>query len=75
MDCGYPGDIERGRVSLVENSSQIGSVAEYTCDDGFGLIGASVRHCSTSGTWVPAQVPACYGTVSFIFYCFGKKQQ
>lgn len=61
IDCEYPERLDHGKVILVKNSTIVGNIAEYSCDAGFGLTGAAVRHCSSSGAWIPSQVPICTG--------------
>ena len=40
---------ENGQVSVGEIT--LGSVATYTCNDGFVLTGTSTRTCQADGTW------------------------
>ena len=36
----------------------IGTVASYTCDDGFALVGAETRECLSGTTWT-GDDPSC----------------
>ncbi|XP_062834679.1 complement receptor type 1 isoform X4 [Anolis carolinensis] len=46
--CGNPGEPENGRL-LVSGDFLFGSTINYTCDEGFKLIGESSRQCEVSG--------------------------
>ena len=45
-----------GEVSLTGNT--VGSLASYSCDLGFGLVGFSTRICQPIGQW-SGQAPTC----------------
>ena len=52
ISCPTPGVIvspDNGRVSV--GGVTIGSVATYSCDDGFTLMGTATRTCTSDGTW------------------------
>ena len=36
-----------------------GTVARYSCDRGFELLGPARRICNSNGTWVPQGIPFC----------------
>lgn len=42
-------------------SREIGSVATYSCDTGFNLVGAETRVCRAGGSW-SGVAPTCQGT-------------
>jgi CUB/sushi domain-containing protein len=48
--CGSLADILNGQISLSKGAS-FGSIATYTCDSGYELVGKSTRECSTGGRW------------------------
>lgn len=66
IDCGWPENGTHIQISLTENTTKIGSIAEYSCMSGFTLLGSNLRHCSPNGKWVP-QPPICYGIVRFFW--------
>ena len=49
MKCGSLSDVENGRVNVTDNT--VGSIATYSCDHGFQLVGKSKRTCLSSGVW------------------------
>ena len=48
-DCGTLPQPANGMVR--QNGKLQGSVANYTCDTGYGLVGSSPRVCQDDGTW------------------------
>ena len=58
VDCGRPPLIANGRVDV--ESTTYESVANYTCHQGFRLIGPESLMCGDRGEWQPA-TPFCYG--------------
>lgn len=58
IDCGQPGDIDEGRVYLVNGSTKIGSVAEYHCFPGFERNGPFERVCLEDAYW-SGREPSC----------------
>ena len=56
ISCGDPGVPMNGSVS--SNGTFVTSIAEFTCDFGFELIGNSQRVCHPDGTW-SNMVPEC----------------
>ena len=59
-DCGELDDPNNGQVSL--NGTTLGSIATYTCDTGFDLIGDMERICQANGNW-SGNEPTCEGTI------------
>ena len=53
INCGHSGMPMNGTVGTF-----ITSVAEFTCDDGFELIGDTQRVCQPNGTW-SNMIPTC----------------
>ncbi|XP_052807840.1 uncharacterized protein LOC128236769 [Mya arenaria] len=49
-DCGFPSNVTHGRVS-VENGTMYGSVAEYSCEEGYTLDGSYSTECQANGMW------------------------
>lgn len=50
---------------LGPNSYQ--STCEFTCDEGYVLVGSSARQCEASGLWSSSQ-PSCVGMSTFITF-------
>ncbi|CAI2313123.1 unnamed protein product [Caenorhabditis sp. 36 PRJEB53466] len=57
VDCGRPPLIANGRVDV--ESTTYESAANYTCHQGFRLIGPESLMCGDRGEWQPA-TPFCY---------------
>ena len=56
VDCE---DLEDPKYGLVDFSTTIfGSIATYSCDKGFQLIGKEVRQCLINGKWSD-EAPVC----------------
>ena len=60
VDCSDLKDPEHGRVSVTETTYN--SVATYTCNDSYTLVGDHERKCLSSGIWFGA-TPICTGKV------------
>ena len=58
IDCGILEDIFNGFVEF--DSTLFGSIASYTCRDGFVLMGKGIRQCIESGQW-SGDEPVCQG--------------
>ncbi|KAK4809250.1 hypothetical protein QYF61_016064 [Mycteria americana] len=58
--CDNPGDLENGRA-VVLTDLLFGSKVNYTCDEGYKLVGGSQRTCEVSGTRVSwsGAAPVC----------------
>lgn len=57
--CGYPGSPAHASVAFSSEAIESGTVATYTCDNGYELLGPPRRTCSENGTWVPQGIPFC----------------
>ncbi|ETN75112.1 sushi domain protein [Necator americanus] len=57
VDCDRPPSIPKGSISV--STTTFGSSANYSCQDGYRLIGHAIVTCGSTGVWEPA-VPACY---------------
>lgn len=55
-ECGDLGPPQDGRVDF--SSMAIGSIASYTCSEGYTLVGTATRICQPSGEW-SGSVPEC----------------
>ena len=59
VDCGEPENIENGEVSY--SSTTLTSSANYSCNNGYTLVGYSASLiCNKDGKW-EGQLPACAG--------------
>lgn len=59
VNCGPLGDIEHGRVLLVNQSrTTFNATARYVCDADFTIVGNDTRVCLGNGTWSGAE-PKC----------------
>ena len=56
LTCSVLDDPTDGSVQY--SSVDVGSVAEYTCNEGFLLEGATTRVCQTDGSW-SGDTPTC----------------
>lgn len=57
--CGYPGSPGHASVAFTSETIEAGTVATYTCDNGYELLGPPRRTCTENGTWVPQGIPFC----------------
>ena len=61
VDCGAPGSIAHGQVSLIYNGTFFGASAQYSCDENYTLEGIGKLMCLENGTW-SGSAPVCRGT-------------
>ena len=64
VDCGDLMDPVNGAVTLT-NSTYYASVAIYSCNNGYNLVGETSRTCLVSGSWSDS-APTCTGTVIIV---------
>ena len=57
VDCNDPGTPRNGTLMLINDTLE-GSIARYTCDFGFMLVGNQERVCQSNTTWSGA-LPFC----------------
>ena len=61
--CGYPGAPAHSSVQFSpgqgDQALEPGTIAEYSCDRGFELLGPARRVCGENGTWSPQGIPFC----------------
>ena len=53
---------------VVSHGMDVGDLADYSCNDGFELIGADMRTCQADGTW-SGNAPTCQ-LIGMIRNCF-----
>lgn len=59
VQCEMPPQIINGHVSVINNASVFGAVAEYSCLKGYKLHGARLLICLATGLWDKA-IPHCH---------------
>lgn len=57
--CGYPGSPAHASIAFTTEAIETGTIATYTCDNGYELLGPPRRTCAENGTWVPQGIPFC----------------
>ncbi|XP_069970005.1 uncharacterized protein [Penaeus vannamei] len=57
--CGFPGAPSHSTVSFSDDRLDTDTVATYSCDRGFELLGPARKICAENGTWTPAGIPFC----------------
>ncbi|KAK6628838.1 hypothetical protein RUM43_002654 [Polyplax serrata] len=57
-NCRFPGSPAHSEVFFSDEALGPGSIATYTCERGFELLGPSRRTC-VNGDWVPEGIPFC----------------
>ncbi|XP_058831094.1 sushi, von Willebrand factor type A, EGF and pentraxin domain-containing protein 1 [Topomyia yanbarensis] len=58
VDCGMPARPDRGNMLLVNDSTTVGSIVRYFCDDDYWLVGPQELFCTKDGKW-SGSAPAC----------------
>lgn len=58
VNCGSPGDLNNGVVSLSDKGTFFEGLATSTCNEGFTLKGAATRKCGADAKW-SGQKPVC----------------
>ncbi|XP_049300024.1 sushi, von Willebrand factor type A, EGF and pentraxin domain-containing protein 1 [Anopheles funestus] len=58
VDCGMPARPDRGNMLLLNDSTTVGSVVRYFCDDDYWLVGPQELYCTKDGKW-SGSAPAC----------------
>ncbi|XP_059055238.1 uncharacterized protein LOC131849228 isoform X2 [Achroia grisella] len=57
--CRFPGAPAHSHVTFSDEKMSEGTVATYTCEQGFELLGPARRVCSANGRWTPDGIPFC----------------
>ncbi|XP_031628163.1 uncharacterized protein LOC116343966 [Contarinia nasturtii] len=58
QSCSFPGSPAHSNVEFSDDSLESGTIASYTCERGFELLGPSRRVCD-NGQWTPDGIPFC----------------
>lgn len=58
VDCGTPVRPDRGNIQLINDSTTVGSVVKYHCDDDYWLVGPAEMSCTKEGKW-SGDAPSC----------------
>lgn len=74
QSCSFPGSPAHSQVEFSDDSMESGTIASYTCERGFELLGPSRRVCD-NGQWTPDGIPFCGKFIFilnffFFFLCF-----
>ncbi|KAK3853763.1 hypothetical protein Pcinc_039710 [Petrolisthes cinctipes] len=62
--CGFPGAPAHSSVSFSTTELAPGTVASYSCDRGFELLGPARKICAENSTWTPPGIPFCDGDLN-----------
>ncbi|XP_074034332.1 CUB and Sushi multiple domains furrowed [Leptinotarsa decemlineata] len=58
VDCGSPPNIDNGRYALINDTTSVGSIAEYTCAPDYWMNGQRTLRCNREGKW-SSDAPSC----------------
>ncbi|KAL4717679.1 hypothetical protein ACJJTC_000828 [Scirpophaga incertulas] len=58
-NCRFPGAPAHSKVTFSNDALTEGTIATYTCERGFELLGPSRRICGPMGKWTPEGIPFC----------------
>lgn len=64
--CKFPGAPAHSTVSFSNETLSTGTIATYTCERGFELLGPARRVCESTSEWLPEGIPFC-GEFTLIF--------
>uniref|UniRef100_A0ABD2WSD8 Sushi, von Willebrand factor type A, EGF and pentraxin domain-containing protein 1 n=1 Tax=Trichogramma kaykai TaxID=54128 RepID=A0ABD2WSD8_9HYME len=51
VDCGSPAQLSHGQARLLNGTTSVGSVVEYSCDEDYWVDGKPVQECTREGKW------------------------
>ena len=74
INCTILDDPENGQVTFTPGvvmtlETGLGAVANYTCNEGYDLVGDTLRTCEANGQWDGGD-PMCMGTYFLWRYTF-----
>lgn len=58
ITCRFPPEVSGGQVVTVSHQYSMGDTIEYSCNEGFYIVGETTMACSKSGVWA-GTVPSC----------------
>ncbi|XP_014203613.1 sushi, von Willebrand factor type A, EGF and pentraxin domain-containing protein 1 [Copidosoma floridanum] len=58
VDCGAPAQVSHGSVRLVNGTTTVASLIEYSCDEDFWVDGEAKQECTREGKW-SHKTPQC----------------
>ncbi|CAH1169570.1 unnamed protein product [Phaedon cochleariae] len=58
IDCGSPANIDNGRYDLINGTTSVESLVEYTCAEDYWMNGQKSQKCTREGKW-SADTPSC----------------
>lgn len=58
VDCGAPARPDRGNLILLNESTTVGSIVKYFCEDDYWLVGGQELMCTREGKW-SGDSPSC----------------
>ena len=67
IECSHPPVVVNGRTSF-SGVAAVNSVAVYSCNEGFELVGLPNITCQADATWTMA--PICESKSMQLFFCF-----
>ena len=51
VECGKLSELAHGSITLTDNRTSFGAVANYTCEANYTLVGDEQRMCGDNGIW------------------------
>ncbi|XP_057653656.1 sushi, von Willebrand factor type A, EGF and pentraxin domain-containing protein 1 [Diorhabda carinulata] len=58
IDCGSPANIDNGKYVLINGTTSVESIVEYSCIEDYWMNGRRVQKCTRDGKW-SADAPSC----------------
>lgn len=58
VDCGAPARPDRGRGRLLNETTTVGAMVRYECDEDYWLVGPAELECTKDGKW-SGDAPVC----------------
>jgi hypothetical protein len=58
LSCNFPGAPAHSTIQFTDDGLEHGTVASYSCERGFELLGPQRRVCD-NGQWLPEGIPFC----------------
>lgn len=64
--CTFPGAPAHSTVVFSDENLGPGTIATYTCERGFELLGPSRRICQNNSIWLPEGIPFCGKSINLL---------